>query len=105
MLSCPLHPTITPEFPPAVPALHWPHQTRYRQAAQALAQELFEALDEDLKPYVLLLALPVDDTQPPPAAWSRPIATLPAEAFSDAMFQGPGAFSTPPPGPTRSATG
>ncbi|MBD2714501.1 DNA integrity scanning protein DisA nucleotide-binding domain protein [Microvirga sp. STR05] len=36
----------------------WPHQARFRQATQVMADSLFGALDEDLEPYVLLLALP-----------------------------------------------
>ncbi|SNC75484.1 DisA checkpoint controller nucleotide-binding [Hymenobacter gelipurpurascens] len=39
----------------------WPYQARFRQAAQAVANGIFEALDEDLDPYVLLLALPAED--------------------------------------------
>ncbi|UYZ62955.1 DNA integrity scanning protein DisA nucleotide-binding domain protein [Hymenobacter weizhouensis] len=38
----------------------WPYQARFRQAAQAVASGIFEVLDEDLDPYVLLLALPAD---------------------------------------------
>ncbi len=65
----------------------WPHQVRYRQGAQTLAQELFDGLDDDLKPYVLLLGLPTDDTLP--ARCLEPEdCNLPAEAFSDAMARG-----------------
>ena len=67
--------------------LLWPHQKRYRQAAQALAKDLCEALDDDLKPVVLLLALPVDDAQP--ARCLEPDdCTLPTEPFSDAIARG-----------------
>ncbi|WP_052695169.1 diadenylate cyclase [Hymenobacter sp. AT01-02] len=38
----------------------WPYQTRFRQAAQAVASGIFDTLDEDLDPYVLLLALPAE---------------------------------------------
>ena len=73
--------TITP------PAQVWPHQVRYREGAQALAQDLFDALDEDLKPFVLLLALPADDSLP--ARCLEPVDSgLPAAAFSDAVARG-----------------
>ena len=45
-------------------SLLWPHQVRYRQVVQALAQDLFKVLDDELNPLVLLLALPIDATQP-----------------------------------------
>ncbi|RYY16198.1 MAG: hypothetical protein EOO36_11515, partial [Cytophagaceae bacterium] len=38
----------------------WSHERRYRNAAQAIAQALFDALDDELEPQVLLLGLPVD---------------------------------------------
>ncbi|MFD2787825.1 diadenylate cyclase [Hymenobacter rubripertinctus] len=38
----------------------WPYQARFRQAAQAIASGIFEALDEDLNPHVFLLALPLE---------------------------------------------
>ncbi len=87
MLSCTL-PNATSSPPtPAAPALHWPHQARYRVAAQALAQELFDALDDELKPHVVLLALPTDETEP--ARCLEPAdCDLPAEAFSEAVFRG-----------------
>ncbi|GAB3852379.1 diadenylate cyclase [Hymenobacter terrigena] len=71
----------------APPAQIWPHQVRYREGAQALAQDLFDALDDDLKPFVLLLALPADDAHP--ARCLEPVDTgLPAAAFSDAVARG-----------------
>ena len=45
------------------PPLLWPHQARYHSTLQNLATALFDALDDDLKPEVLLLAIPPDDTQ------------------------------------------
>ena len=69
------------------PAQIWPYQVRYREGAQALAQDLFDALDDDLKPFVLLLALPADDTLP--ARCLEPVDTdLPAAAFSDVVARG-----------------
>ena len=72
----------------AAPAQVWPHQVRYREGAQALAQDLFDALDEELKPFVLLLALPTDDTLP--ARCLEPADSgLPAAAFSKVARNGP----------------
>ncbi|GAB2850615.1 DNA integrity scanning protein DisA nucleotide-binding domain protein [Hymenobacter ruber] len=71
----------------APPAQIWPHQVRYREGAQALAQDLFDALDDDLKPFVILLALPADDAHP--ARCIEPTDTsLPGAAFSDAVARG-----------------
>ena len=81
-LAASMRPTVV-----ALPAQIWPHQVRYREGAQALAQDLFDALDEDLKPFVLLLALPADDTLP--ARCLEPVDSgLPAAAFSDAVARG-----------------
>ncbi|WP_210521045.1 DNA integrity scanning protein DisA nucleotide-binding domain protein [Hymenobacter terricola] len=69
------------------PILLWPYQARYRLAAQALAKELFDALDDDLKPYVLLLALPIDASLP--ARCLEPEESgLPFEPFCDAVSRG-----------------
>jgi len=76
---------------PAAPTLHyiWPHQQRYREAAQHIAQALFDALDDDLEPYVQLLALPADPEaglavcQEP----ADPATELPAAAFAQAVAQ------------------
>ena len=69
------------------PTLLWPHQARYHQVAQALAKDLFDALDDDLKPFVLLLALPTDPALP--ARCLEPAdCGLPAEPFSDAVARG-----------------
>jgi len=67
--------------------LLWPHQARYRQASQALAQDLFDSLDDDLKPLVLLLALPLDTTQL--ARVLEPVNTgIPAERFDQVLERG-----------------
>ncbi|MBF9238699.1 DNA integrity scanning protein DisA nucleotide-binding domain protein [Hymenobacter sp. BT683] len=77
---------MTPTLAPAA-ALLWPHQTRYRQAAQALAKDLFDALDDDLHPFVVLLALPTDPALP--ARCLEPDdCGLPSEAFSGVMARG-----------------
>jgi DNA integrity scanning protein DisA with diadenylate cyclase activity len=65
----------------------WPHQTRYRQLAQALAQDLFDTLDDDLKPFVVLLALPLDAEQP--ARCLEPLdCQLPASRFNEVVARG-----------------
>ncbi len=84
--------TLTSAPAPAATAPNyiWPHQQRYREAAQHIAQALFDALDDDLLPYVQLLALPAD-----PAA-NLPIlqvpadneAELPTAAFTNAVARG-----------------
>jgi DNA integrity scanning protein DisA with diadenylate cyclase activity len=88
MLSaCSIVATKKSATPLAPPAQIWAHQTRYREGAQALAQDLFDALDDDLKPFVLLLALPADDSHP--ARCIEPTDTsLPGAAFSDAVARG-----------------
>jgi hypothetical protein len=85
----------------AAPTLLWAHQTRYHKAAQALAQDLFDALDDDLKPHVVLLALPTDATLP--ARCLEPDdCGLPAEAFIGTVARGRVIQSaTPRPYPER----
>ena len=77
---------MTPTLAPA-PTQLWPHQTRYHKVVQALAQELFDALDDDLKPVVVLLALPIDT-----ALAARCLApddcSLPPEPFAGAVARG-----------------
>ena len=86
LLACSL-PAAMPPATAAVPTQLWPHQLRYREGAQALAQDLFNALDDDLNPFVVLLALPTDATKS-----ARCLAPadcgLPAEAFSDVVERG-----------------
>ena len=74
-------------MPAPTPVLHWPHQERYQKAAQALAQDLFEALDDDLKPLVVLLALPLAPGLPA-RCLSPDDCELPPEPFSDAIARG-----------------
>ena len=91
---------MTPDLAPP-PTLLWPHQERYRRIAQALAQDLFDALDDELKPFVLLLALPTDATQA--ARCLEPEeGGLPTEPFSDAVARGRAMqHATPWPYPER----
>ena len=77
---------MTPTLAPASTLL-WPHQERYRRIAQALAQDLFDALDDELKPFVLLLALPTDEAQAARCLEPEDCG-LPAEPFSDAVARG-----------------
>ena len=91
---------MTPDLAPA-PALLWPHQERYRKAAQALAKDLFDALDEDLKPFVALLALPSDPAQLPRCLEPEDCG-IPAEPFAGAVARGRALQSaTPWPYPER----
>lgn len=63
MLSLPLlsAPPVTAQ-PGAEPDTYhiWPYQMRFLQAAQNIAEGIFNALDDDLEPNVLLLALATD---------------------------------------------
>ena len=74
----------------ARPHYVWPHQQRYREAAQYIAQALFDALDDDLEPYVQLLALPADPAAGLPTCQepADSAAELPAAAFAHAVAQG-----------------
>jgi DNA integrity scanning protein DisA with diadenylate cyclase activity len=79
------------------PTLLWAHQTRYRQAAQSLANDLFDFLDDDLKPFVLLLALPADPTQCARCLEPEDCG-LPSEPFDGAVARGKVIqLTTPPP--------
>ena len=77
---------MTPTLAPA-PTLLWSHQERYRQVAQALAQDLFDSLDDDLKPFVLLLALPVNAALPVRCLEPRD-CHLPVARFDEAVARG-----------------
>ena len=77
---------MTPALAP-VPTLLWPHQTRFREQSQKLAHDLFDALDDDLKPLVVLLALPLVPGQP--ARCLEPgDCDLPPGPFDDAVARG-----------------
>jgi hypothetical protein len=73
---------------PASPATIWPHQSRYLQEAQHTAQALFDALDDELLPLVLVLALPIDPTNDLPSALEPANADLPLAPFADAVVRG-----------------
>jgi hypothetical protein len=46
----------------------WPYQARFRQAAQAIADGIFEVLDEELDPNVILVGIPLEQSGPEPTA-------------------------------------
>jgi DNA integrity scanning protein DisA with diadenylate cyclase activity len=74
--------------PPTPTLAVWRHQTRYRLAAQQTAQALFDALDDDLQPLVLVLALPADPAADLPIVLEPTDAGLTPELFADAVAHG-----------------
>jgi hypothetical protein len=80
--------TLAPTPADSASATIWPHQTRYRIAAQQTAQALFDALDDELHPLVLLLALPADPSSGLPPIIEPANAGLPLEPFIDAVERG-----------------
>ena len=82
-ISVPAAPTAAPTA--AVPL--WPYQSRYCRMAQALAKELFGALDEELHPVVQLLAVPADPNLPARCLEPEECA-LPADRFAGAVARG-----------------
>ncbi|MBC8084687.1 MAG: DNA integrity scanning protein DisA nucleotide-binding domain protein [Hymenobacter sp.] len=93
MLPLPLlsAPPVAPQ-PPAEPDTYliWPYQTRFLQAAQTIANGIFDSLDDDLEPQVLLLALHTD-----PATTDAPLVCvepadhgLNAARFMSAVIRG-----------------
>ncbi|MBJ6108621.1 DNA integrity scanning protein DisA nucleotide-binding domain protein [Hymenobacter sp. BT523] len=77
---------MIPVLAPA-PTLLWPHQTRYHTAAQSLARDLFDALDDDLQPQVVVMALPVE-TDLPARCLEPGDCGLPADAFANVVARG-----------------
>ncbi|MFD1871369.1 diadenylate cyclase [Hymenobacter bucti] len=66
----------------------WSHERRYRNAAQAIAQALFDALDDELEPQVLLLGLPLDTSQPIVQEAGPDGTELPTELLADVAERG-----------------
>jgi hypothetical protein len=67
----------------------WPYQARFRQAAQVVANGIFEALDDDLDPYVLLLAIPADPDEESMTVCLEPEdCGFDASAFTGAIARG-----------------
>lgn len=77
VLSAPPVALVKPS-PPVAAVSIWPYQTRFRQAAQSIAEGMFDALDEELNPTVLLLGVPVS-----PSADTRPLWLEPANSDLD----------------------
>ncbi|TVT41716.1 hypothetical protein FNT36_09830 [Hymenobacter setariae] len=66
----------------------WPHERRYRNAAQAIAQALFDALDDELLPQVQVLCLPQDASQPIVQELGPDSTELPDELLTDVAERG-----------------
>ena len=80
--------SMSPILAPALTSvLLWPFQAHFQKEAQTLARELFNPLDDELRPLVLLLALPTNAAQPvrclEPASCELPLAR-----FDDAVARG-----------------
>ncbi|GAB2969725.1 diadenylate cyclase [Hymenobacter coalescens] len=82
-------PVVSPAaiiVPPAVEFTIWPYQHRFQRAAQHMADGIFDDLDADLQPEVILLGIPTDDG---PAVCLEPEnCSLQAEAFSGVVARG-----------------
>lgn len=84
-----LSPTPVPTLATAgSPNFIWNHQRRYLEGAQSIAQALFDALDDDLRPYVQLLALPLDPTGDLTVCQEPAESSLSADSFADIVAQG-----------------
>ncbi len=66
----------------------WSHERRYRNAAQAIAQALFDALDDELEPQVQLLGLPLEAGLPIVQEVGADGTELPIEVLADVVEQG-----------------
>lgn len=69
------------------PTQLWPHQTLYYKTAQKRATDLFDVIDEDLHPQVLLLALPTTPDQVT-LCLEPAVCHLDLPAFDDAIARG-----------------
>ena len=85
-------------LPPASTTI-WAHQTRYRNVAQTIAEGLFNALDDDLRPYVLLLALPAEPDRAETIGLEPADAALPVAPFAEAVARSRAAQRAAPPWP------
>ena len=67
----------------------WPHERRFREAAQDIATALFEALDDELRPHVQVLGLPADPAAGLPIGQEAGRGNeLPPELFADVVARG-----------------
>ncbi|GAB3638792.1 hypothetical protein GCM10027422_43820 [Hymenobacter arcticus] len=84
-----LSPTPVPTLAAAgAPNFIWNHQRRYLEGAQHIAQALFDALDDDLHPYVQLLALPLDPASELLVCQEPAESSLAAGLFADVVARG-----------------
>jgi len=67
----------------------WPHERRFRETAQDIATALFDALDEELRPHVQVLGLPINPEDGLPLGQeSGHGLALPLEEFADIVTEG-----------------
>jgi hypothetical protein len=66
----------------------WPHERRYRNAMQAIARALFDALDDELQPSVQVLGLPADASLPIVQEVGPEGTELPLELLADVAERG-----------------
>ncbi|MGI4834289.1 MAG: diadenylate cyclase [Janthinobacterium lividum] len=67
----------------------WPHEQRFRDTAQDIASALFEALDDELHPHVLVLGLPIDPAAGLPMGQEAGTGHgLPLAHFADVVERG-----------------
>ncbi len=66
----------------------WPHERRYRNAMQAIAQALFTALDDELQPAVQVLGLPADSSLPIVQEVGPEGTELPPEPLAEVVERG-----------------
>lgn len=74
--------------PPADALTIWPYQARFRQAAQAVAVGIFDALDEELDPDVLLVGIPLAHTTAEAACLEPADCGLDLSHFRDVSARG-----------------
>ncbi len=82
----------------ALPALGtqviWTYQTRFQQAAQVIANGIFDALDDDLAPSVLLIGIPISEANQPQEDLASTVCLEPADCglnfilFSEVLARG-----------------
>jgi hypothetical protein len=66
----------------------WPHERRYLNAAQVIAQALFDSLDDELLPQVQVLCLPLEAGQPIVQEIGPDGTELPTELLTDLAERG-----------------
>ncbi|WP_086592790.1 DNA integrity scanning protein DisA nucleotide-binding domain protein [Hymenobacter crusticola] len=73
-------PPVAPQLPASLAASTiWPNQARFRQAVHLLAQDLFDTLDDELDPSVILIGIPVEQENLP----VLPVCLEPADCGLD----------------------